>query len=258
MGGGAGVAGGTGAAGGVSGGGGTVQNKRSGYEGLVFRPLLYDTRVVGLHDVLAPLNSQKPGYPEDTDRDFGPWGLSFASDRWDLRRALVLEMRAKQPSGELNARQLLYVDLQTLQPLYLATYDAKDELTNIGVYAGRWSEDRPDYPRILDQRRDAARRSEPQAAGLGVPADQGPVRSRAAIPQGSSPCSGMPGDRVQTQRTESPEAPSVAHPLTPVARLAGLLRSLAIRPPAGAVLGPSPGTRPRSGSAPSPGPGPCV
>ncbi len=150
VGGGAGVAGGTGAAGGVSGVGGTVQNKRSGYEGLVFRPLLYDTRVVGLHDVLAPLNSQKPGYPEDTDRDFGPWGLSFASDRWDLRRALVLEMRAKQPSGELNARQLLYVDLQTLQPLYLATYDAKDELTNIGVYAGRWSEDRPDYPRWPD------------------------------------------------------------------------------------------------------------
>lgn len=134
------------AAGGVSGVGGTVQNKRSGYEGLVFRPLLYDSQVLGLHDVLAPINTQEAGYPENPDRQFGPWGLSFASDRWDLRRALVLEMRAKEPTGDLNARQVVYVDLQTQQPMYMATFDGKEELTNIGMYAGRWSEDREGYP----------------------------------------------------------------------------------------------------------------
>ena len=29
-------------------------------------------------------------------------------------------------------------------------YDGRDELTDIGVFAGRWSEDREDYPRWPD------------------------------------------------------------------------------------------------------------
>jgi hypothetical protein len=131
--------------------GGTIQTKRSGYEGLEFRPLLYDVKVVGLHDVLTPINSRTPGYPDDPDRDFGPWGLSFAGDRWDLRRALVLDLRKKQGVGsEIEARQLLYVDLQTLQPIYVATFDEKGEMSNVGMYAGRWSEDREGYPRWPD------------------------------------------------------------------------------------------------------------
>jgi hypothetical protein len=131
--------------------GGTIQTKRSGYEGLEFRPLLYDVKVLGLHDVLAPLNSATPGYPENPDRDFGPWGLSFASDRWDLRRALVLDMRKKEGVGsEIEARQILYLDLQTLHPLYVATFDEKGEMTNVGMYVGRWSEDREGYPRWPD------------------------------------------------------------------------------------------------------------
>lgn len=139
-------AGGGGASAGGAGGGGSVHNKRSGYEGLVFRPNKYETKVVGLHDILAPINSKSGGYPENPDRDFGPWGLSLASDTWDLRRALVLEMRAKEPLGTLSDRQILYVDLQTLQPLYMATFDKKNEMTNIGAYAARWSEDREGYP----------------------------------------------------------------------------------------------------------------
>ena len=143
-----GAAGGTSAAaaGGVGGIGGSVQNKRSGYEGLVFRPLLYETKVLGLHDVLTPINSANPGYPQNPDRQYGPWGLSFGSDTWDLRRALVLEMRSKDPASTLNARQIVYVDLQTLHTLYMATFDARDEATNVGMYAGRWSEDRENYP----------------------------------------------------------------------------------------------------------------
>ena len=148
-----------GSVGSVGGGGvgGSVQNKRSGYEGLEIRPLLWNAKVVGLHDVLAPINTGAPSYPEDPDRDFGPWGLSFANDRWDLRRALVIEMDAKNPVGDQNARQLLYVDLQTLQPLYMATFDAENEATNIGMYAGRWSEDRADYPRWPDDENRAIR-----------------------------------------------------------------------------------------------------
>ena len=55
------------------------------------RPLLYVMELVGVQDVLTPINANTPSYPLDPQRDFGPWGLSFANDRWDLRRAVVLE-----------------------------------------------------------------------------------------------------------------------------------------------------------------------
>jgi hypothetical protein len=144
---GGGMDGGLAAAGGVGGVSGTITAKRSGYEGLEFRPLLYDVKLLGMHDVLTPINAVSPCYPESPDRDFGPWGLSFASDRWDLRRALVLEATAKDPvGGDRDAKLIVYVDLQTLQPLYMATYDSKGEMTNVGYYVGRWSEDQENYP----------------------------------------------------------------------------------------------------------------
>jgi hypothetical protein len=147
-GGGAGSGTGAGAAGGIgvpADVGQKAEPLRGGFEPFGLRPNLYDVRVVGRHDVLAPINVARPMWPEADDRDFGPSGLSFANDRWELRRALVLEARRRgeQPAG----RTLLYVDLQTLQPLYLATYDAQGELLDVAVYASRWSEDRPDYPR---------------------------------------------------------------------------------------------------------------
>jgi hypothetical protein len=128
--------------------GGTIQTKRSGFEGLELRPLLWDFSVVGLQDVLAPINLEAPLWPEADERDFGPWGLSFASDRWDLRRALVLEARIKgKPRERGEARQTIYVDLQTLAPIYYVSYDAKDTPIDVGIFAGRWSEDRGNYPK---------------------------------------------------------------------------------------------------------------
>jgi hypothetical protein len=148
---GSGMDGGMAAAGGVGGVSGTITAKRSGYEGLEFRPLLYHLKLLGMHDVLTPINAVIPCFPENPDRDFGPWGLAFASDRWDLRRALVLEATSKNPvGGDRDAKLILYLDLQTLQPLYMATYDSKGEMTNVGYYVGRWSEDREDYPRWPD------------------------------------------------------------------------------------------------------------
>jgi hypothetical protein len=129
----------------------TIQTRRSGFEGLETRPLLYTHRVLGVQDVLAPLNAASPMYPEAEERAFGPWGLSFANDRWDLRRALVIEGTAKDvPGGEHTARFVKYVDLQTLHPLYYVAYDAKGEIVDLGMFAGRWSEDRADYPRWTD------------------------------------------------------------------------------------------------------------
>lgn len=151
MGGGSADAGGMAAGAAAGGVGGTIQTQRSGYEGLEFRPNLYSAKIVGLHDVLAPINIAEPVWPANEDRDFGPWGLSFASDRWDFRRALVIEATERERSGpDETARQILYVDLQTLQPLFTATFDRKNEMTNVGVFVGRWSETRADYPRWPD------------------------------------------------------------------------------------------------------------
>ena len=35
--------------------------------------------------MLAPLNATRPGWPDEPDRNYGPSGLSVATDRWDVR-----------------------------------------------------------------------------------------------------------------------------------------------------------------------------
>src|SRR5258705_3385246 len=77
----------TGLAGGAEGGGGgaagspaqsgSITTKRSGFEGLELRPLLYAFEVRGVQDVLAPIDARTPAFPAEAERDFGPWGLSF-------------------------------------------------------------------------------------------------------------------------------------------------------------------------------------
>ncbi|HJO23528.1 MAG TPA: DUF1329 domain-containing protein [Myxococcota bacterium] len=129
----------------------TITTKRSGFEGVELRPLLYEMRVLGVQDVLTPINARTPAYPVDENREFGPWGLSFASDRWDLRRAVVLEGRAKASrSGDQMVRFIQHVDAQNLVPLYYASWDYNDEPIDVGMFVGRWSEDREDYPRWPD------------------------------------------------------------------------------------------------------------
>ena len=131
----------------------TITPKRSGFEGLEIRPLLYRFRVLGLQDVIATINAKRAMYPEEPNRSFGPWGLSIASDRWDLRRALVLEGTvADAPRGRGSlARLSIWIDLQTLYPLYFLSYDHANEVIDVGYYVGRWSEDRADYPAWPDR-----------------------------------------------------------------------------------------------------------
>jgi hypothetical protein len=122
---------------------------RSGFEDLEIRPNLWDWRLVGVRDVLTPINLAQPVYPDAPDRNWGPSGLALA-DRYDLRRALVLEARRKtndQATDDPRTRVLYYVDLQTLVPLYSVVYGAGDETLGVAMHAGRWSEDRADYPR---------------------------------------------------------------------------------------------------------------
>ena len=169
--------GGVAAAGGIGGMGGTITTKRSGFEGLELRPLLYSIEVLGVHDVLTPINAATPAYPEAKDREFGPWGLSFASDRWDLRRALVLRGTLHKDVGGANLQRFeMYVDLQTLAPLYYLSYDEKDERIDVGFYVGRWSEDRPDYPRWPDDPARPVRVLDPTGAAFANLGEQGSWR----------------------------------------------------------------------------------
>ena len=114
-------------------------------------PALHDWKVIGVRDVLAPINARLPAYPTDGERGFGPAGVSFADDRWELRRAIVIEGRFKEGAfGDGVRRYIWYLDLQTLFPLYYAAYRDAGTQGGLGYFVGRWSEDRPDYPRWPD------------------------------------------------------------------------------------------------------------
>lgn len=174
--GGAGGAGSSGSA--ASPGAGTVGNPselglrteplRGGFAPFALRPALYDAQVVGVRDVLAPINVAKPVWPATPDRDFGPSGLSLASDRWELRRAVVIDAKRREAQGD-TARTRIYADLQTLQPLYVASYDARGELGEVAIYASRWSEDRSEYPGWPGESSRAVRVLDPVAAVVTSP-----------------------------------------------------------------------------------------
>jgi hypothetical protein len=95
--------------------------------------------------VLAPLNGYRQGWPEDPDRNFGESGLSVASDRWEVRQAVVIEGAARDPQGEV-AYLTLYVDHQTQQPLYYVTRRRNGLILDVGIFVHRFSGDVPDYP----------------------------------------------------------------------------------------------------------------
>ncbi|MFI5315334.1 MAG: DUF1329 domain-containing protein [Myxococcota bacterium] len=114
-------------------------------------PPLYDWKVVAVADLLAPINAAKSTWPVDKTRSYGPWGISFADDRWELRRAIELEGKLRE--GQLDdgtSRFVWYLDLQTLTPLYYAGYRANGDAAGIGYFIHRWSEDRGDYPHWED------------------------------------------------------------------------------------------------------------
>jgi len=153
---------------------GAISPRRNGFEGLAIRPLLYEWKVRGLQDVLTPINAKQVTWPAVEDRNFGPWGLSFASDRWELRRALVLEARAHgTESASDPARILHYLDLQTLRPLYFISWDARGNLLDVGMHVGRWSEDRPDYPGWPDDPERPVRVLDPVGAAFANVREQG-------------------------------------------------------------------------------------
>jgi hypothetical protein len=103
-------------------------------------PPQYAWRCLGERELLAPVNTRLLGYPYAEDTRFGPSGLSFAGDRWELRRAIGLELRPRDPAHPV-LRKELWLDRQTLQPLYAFVYDRAGGLWKIITHDHRWSED---------------------------------------------------------------------------------------------------------------------
>ncbi|RIL01497.1 MAG: hypothetical protein DCC71_17570 [Proteobacteria bacterium] len=100
----------------------------------------YEWKCLGEQEILAPMNTKVKGYPYVKDQNFGPYGLSFANDRWDLRKAVVVRMDPRNQDHPY-AHKDIYIDKETLQPLYSFAYDQKQELWKILYHNHRWSGD---------------------------------------------------------------------------------------------------------------------
>jgi len=109
----------------------------SGFFGI---PPQYDWTCLGHMDVLAPVNSKVRAYPYARDHSFGPYGLSFADDRWELRRAIRIQFVPKNPDHPYSKKEL-YLDVNTAEMLYSFAYDQKDDLWKIIYHNKRWSGD---------------------------------------------------------------------------------------------------------------------
>lgn len=122
------------------------ENLRRGFEGLTLRPNAYRWTLKGERDVLAPINGVSPGYPENPDRNFGESGLSVASDRWDVRHAVLIEGISKRDDEGEAGRVTIYVDWQTQQPLYWVTRKKNGIILDVGILVHRYSGDLAQYP----------------------------------------------------------------------------------------------------------------
>ncbi len=103
-------------------------------------PPQYTWTCLGEQKVLAPFNTHVLAYPYDEDHNFGPYGLSFADDRWELRHAWIVRFDPKNDDHPYS-RKDIWIDKQTFEPLYSFAYDRKEELWKIIWHNHRWSED---------------------------------------------------------------------------------------------------------------------
>ncbi len=100
----------------------------------------YEWTCLGEMDLLAPTNTKVKAFPYDKEHNFGPYGLSFADDRWEMRRAMKVRMVPKNADHPYHHKDL-YIDKETFLPLYSFAYDRKEELWKIIWHNKRWSEE---------------------------------------------------------------------------------------------------------------------
>ncbi|MBW2422507.1 MAG: DUF1329 domain-containing protein, partial [Deltaproteobacteria bacterium] len=100
----------------------------------------YEWECLGEMDVLAPSNTRVKAFPYNRDHNFGPYGLSFADDRWEMRKAVKIRMTPKNADHPYHHKDL-YLDKETMDSHYAFAYDRKEELWKIIWHNKRWSED---------------------------------------------------------------------------------------------------------------------
>jgi hypothetical protein len=100
----------------------------------------YEWQCLGERKILAPMNTKVKAYPYEKDHNFGPYGLSFADDRWELRDVVVIRFIPKNSDHPYHHKDI-YIDKQSLTALYSFAYDQKEELWKIIWHNKRWSED---------------------------------------------------------------------------------------------------------------------
>ena len=121
---------------------------RRGFATLTLRPNAYVWRLRGEREVLAPINAYHPGYPETRNRNYGPSGLSVASDRWDVRQAVVIEGLAR--FRDQFKTLTIYLDYQTQQPLYFVLRADRGRILDVGIAVHRFSGDVAGYPEFSE------------------------------------------------------------------------------------------------------------
>jgi len=100
----------------------------------------YEWSCLGEYRMIGPMNTKVKAYPYEKDHNFGPYGLSYASDRWELRDVVAIRMKPKNADHPYHHKDI-YIDKQTLTALYSFAYDQKGELWKIITHNKRWSED---------------------------------------------------------------------------------------------------------------------
>jgi hypothetical protein len=100
----------------------------------------YEWACLGEKQMIGPMNSKVKAFPYQRDHNFGPYGLSYADDRWELRDTVIVRMTPKNQDHPYHHKDI-YLDKQTLSALYSFAYDQKEELWKFLWHNKRWSED---------------------------------------------------------------------------------------------------------------------
>jgi len=103
-------------------------------------PPQYEWECLGEVSLLGPMNTIAKAYPYSKDNNFGPYGLSYANDNWELRKAVKIRFTPKNSDHPYHHKDL-YLDKQTLTSMYAFAYDRKQELWKIIWHNKRFSED---------------------------------------------------------------------------------------------------------------------
>ena len=103
-------------------------------------PPQYEWTCLEERKLIHPINTTKLGFPYRDDYNYGPYGFSYANDRWEVRDAFLVRFKPKNEDHPYS-RKDIWIDKQTYQPLYSFAYDRKKELWKIIWHNFRWTED---------------------------------------------------------------------------------------------------------------------